>query len=343
MNVGWWRWVVVAPGLLVGMYGCGGKDGGVCGRDASEDFKCGEFADTPAFHVCEDDSQSPPSESCVSLGDSGDYCCPYGSGGGSGVVPAVPAFDSEVDPEGSADYAPDPTTTWQWQLTGTLNTSYPVDIYDVDLFETEPSTIAALEADDKRVVCYFSAGSGENWRPDYDDYAPTALGNDLEGWAGERWLDVTDPTVLAVAVARLDLAVDKGCDGVEPDNMDGFQNDSGFELTYDHQLGFNRRIANEAHQRGLAVLLKNDLDQIGELIDYYDGALNEECFAYEECDAYAPFVDVGKPVFQVEYADNESGAENLGARVCDAARAAGFHTLILPWDLDDSFRVSCDD
>ena len=37
-----------------------------------------------------------------------------------------------------------------------------------------------------------------------------------------------------------------------------------------------------------------------------------------------------------------SGAEQLASEICDDAKAAGLRTLILPLDLDDAFRVSCD-
>ena len=43
--------------------------------------------------------------------------------------------------------------------------------------------------------------------------------------------------------ARLDLAVSRQCDGVEPDNMDGYMNDSGFDMTGAHQLAYNRWLA----------------------------------------------------------------------------------------------------
>ena len=43
-------------------------------------------------------------------------------------------------------WKPGVNTTWQWQLTGTLNTSYNVDVYDVDLFDTPTQTIAQLKA-----------------------------------------------------------------------------------------------------------------------------------------------------------------------------------------------------
>ncbi len=57
------------------------------------------------------------------------------------------------------------------------------------------------------------------------------MGSELEGWAGERWLDISNPALKPIMLARLDLAHIKGCDGVEPDNVDGYTNNSGFNLT----------------------------------------------------------------------------------------------------------------
>ena len=42
---------------------------------------------------------------------------------------------------------------------------------------------------------------------------------------------------------RLDLAAAKGCDAVDPDNVDGYANPTGFDLTGDDQLAFNRWLA----------------------------------------------------------------------------------------------------
>ncbi len=320
---------------------CGDDEGGICVRLAEDDAKCTSLPNTPAFHVCENESQTPPSADCVLLGESGDYCCPEGFG--TGDPPAGPGLDPSVAPITNTGYLPPLTASWQWQLDGTINTSYPVEVYDVDLFETDTAVITALQAAGKKVFCYFSAGSAEDWRSDYSGFAKSALGLNMDGWPGEKWVDITDTSVLDVMIDRLDLAVSKGCDGVEPDNMDGFANNTGFLLTGAHQLGFNKRIANESHQRGLAVLLKNDLAQIKDLVDYFDGALNEECFYYDECDAMMPFIEAGKPVFQAEYADTAALAQQRATDICADARDRGFHTLVLPWDLDDSFRFSCDD
>jgi len=68
---------------------------------------------------------------------------------------------------------------------------------------------------------------------------------------------------------------EKGCDGVEPDNVDGYTNDTGFNLTSNDQIQYNKFLANEAHQRGLSIGLKNNLDQIEVLEPFFDFAVNE--------------------------------------------------------------------
>ncbi|WP_315973358.1 endo alpha-1,4 polygalactosaminidase [Vibrio chagasii] len=238
-------------------------------------------------------------------------------------------------------YRPPVSVTWQWQLEGNLNTSYSVALYDVDLFDTSNTTIKNLQQSGIKVVCYFSAGSYEDYRDDRELFLPNTLGNTLDGWDNERWLDIRSANVHSIMTKRLDIAKNKGCDGVKPDNMDGYTNNSGFNLTSQDQLAYNRFIANEAHKRGLAVGLKNDLDQIGELVEYFDFAVNEQCFEYKECDALLPFINHGKPVLTAEYLDKYVNNPNERATICQESRDNLFSTLILPLDLNDSFRFSC--
>lgn len=239
-------------------------------------------------------------------------------------------------------YRPDVATTWQWQLLGTVNTAYDVDVYDIDLFDVPESVIGALQAAGRRVICYFSAGSFEDFRPDAGRFPQDVLGNTLEGFDDERWLDIRSTTVLEILYDRLDLAVQKGCDGVEPDNVDGHVNNSGFDLTATDQLAFNRRIANAAHERGLTVALKNDLDQVLDLLDYFDLSVNEQCHEFDECSLLEPFVTAGKPVFNAEYDNRFVSDANQRDQMCSSARARNLRTLVLPLDLDDAFRFSCD-
>lgn len=252
---------------------------------------------------------------------------------------------AEADPGSDASdatrYQPALDVSWHWQLKGPVNTGYDVELYDIDLFDTPRDRIDDLHNAGRRVVCYFSAGSYEDWRPDADRFHPEALGHTLDGWADERWLDIRHPNLEPIMKDRLDLAVEKGCDGVEPDNVDGYANHTGFNLTGDDQLAFNRFLAREAHARGLAIALKNDLDQVEALVDDFDFAVNEECFAYDECEALQPFIDAGKPVLNVEYDPVLATDTDARRALCERARHLKFQTLILPLDLDDSFRLSC--
>ena len=257
------------------------------------------------------------------------------SEGGTGLSP-----DVEPVTEGNW-YRPSVLVTWQWQLQGNINTSYAVEIYDVDLFNTSRAEIQELQSSGKKVICYFSAGSYENFREDKNRFLPGELGNVLDGWENERWLDIRSSNVHTIMKSRLDLAKEKGCDGVEPDNMDGYVNNSGFELTASDQLAFNKFIANESHKRNLSVGLKNDLDQINELVDYYDFSVNEQCFEYRECHALFSFIEKGKPVLNVEYLNKYVVDETKRSVLCAESLSNQFSTLILPLDLNDDFRYSC--
>jgi len=197
-------------------------------------------------------------------------------------------------------WSPAPLTTWQWQLTGSIDTSYDVQMYDIDLFDNTASTIATLHSQGKAVICYFST-QYEDWRPDASDWPSSILGHALDDWPGENYVDIRSPVLRDIMTARLDLAVSKGCDGVEPDNVDEYQNTNGLGITAADQLDFNKFMAAAAHDRGLSVGLKNDLDQVSQLQSYYDWALDEECNEFSECSSLDPFVKAGKAVFGVEY------------------------------------------
>jgi hypothetical protein len=238
-------------------------------------------------------------------------------------------------------YRPPVNVTWQLQLQGNVNSSYPAEIYDIDLFDSSESLIDSLQASGKKVNCYFSAGSYEKWRSDASEFSPDDLGSVVAGWEDERWLDIRSANVRRIMQNRLEQAKQKGCDGVDPDNMDGYANSSGFDLSAADQLAFNRFIAGEAHERGLSVGLKNDLDQVIQLVDYFDFSVNEQCHEFDECGLLAPFINRGKPVLNVEYQEDLITNNAKRRSLCDAAAEEDFSTLILPVQLDDAFRYSC--
>jgi hypothetical protein len=97
-----------------------------------------------------------------------------------------------------------------------------VNIFDVDLFDTSKATIQALKGMGKKVICYFSAGTSEDWREDFKLFKADQLGAGLPMWKGERWLDIRQPEIFEIMKKRMTLAKEKGCDAVDPDNMGKF-------------------------------------------------------------------------------------------------------------------------
>jgi len=231
-------------------------------------------------------------------------------------------------------WTPSPGQSWQIQFSGDLDTSLNVDIFFLDLFDTPESVIADLHSRGINVVCYFSAGTYEDWRPDVDQFPEAILGNGLPDWPGERWLDIRDLQTLGpIMLGRIRLAVQKGCDGVDPDNVDGYVNETGFPLTSNDQLAYNIFLANTAHQNGLSIGLKNDLEQAEQLLAFFDWALNESCFSFDECHRLMPFIRANKPVFVIEYVNPDA--------FCPKARELGFDALLKNLALD-VFRISCE-
>jgi len=230
-------------------------------------------------------------------------------------------------------WQPDLVTSWQWQLQGKVDASLDVQMYDIDGFDNTRRLVRKLHRRGSAAVCYVSAGSWEDWRPDAADFPDSVLGRS-NGWPGERWLDIRKLRVLGpIMQARMDMCVRKGFDGIELDNVDGYQNRTGFPLTARDQLRYNVWLANQGHRRGLSVALKNDLGQVDRLLPYFDFALNEQCFQYRECRKLVPFVDAAKAVFGVEY-------KLSTLKFCPKANALNFNFLKKKLSLR-VWRIAC--
>ncbi|MET7621673.1 endo alpha-1,4 polygalactosaminidase [Streptomyces sp. NPDC005408] len=198
-------------------------------------------------------------------------------------------------------WQPEPGLGWQWQLSGKLDPTVDVPVYDIDGFDHPKSAVDDLHRRGRKVICYLSTGAWEDFRPDAAKFPKEVLGRG-NGWDGERWLDIRRTDVLEpLMAARIDMCRTKGFDAVEPDNMDAYANPTGFRITAADQLRYNRLIARLAHDRGLAVGLKNDLDQIPQLVGDFDFAVNEQCAEHDECAELTPFIEADKAVFHVEY------------------------------------------
>ena len=234
-------------------------------------------------------------------------------------------------------WQPKPGTTFQWQLNEPIDLSIAADVYDLDLFETNPETIQKLHQNGRKVIGYSSIGAWENWRPDRQQFPKEIIGKDYEGWSGEKWLDIRAIDTLAPIVrARLDLLKSKGFDAIEPDNIDGYEADTGFPLTQADQLRFNKWLAKEAHDRGLSIGLKNSHELASALQADFDWALTEDAFVQGWASAMSDFIKAGKAVFMTEYTDTNTSLELF----CPTAHSLGY-TGVLKHRSLDAWRKIC--
>jgi hypothetical protein len=200
---------------------------------------------------------------------------------------------------------------YHWQLSTKF--AYPGDVvagqgdvvYDIDGETNDAATVAQLHAlgSNVKVVCYVDVGTYENYRSDASQFPASVLGSS-NGWPGEQWLDVRQQSILLPIMKNrfVQWCVNKGFDAIEPDNLDGWENSSGFPLTQAENLAYDTAIADLAHSLGLSVGLKNLPDVASTVEPSFDWALDEQCTQYSECSAYTTsFLAHGKAVWDVEY------------------------------------------
>jgi len=204
------------------------------------------------------------------------------------------------------------------------------------------AAVDALHVRGARVIGYIDAGTAETWRPDFPEMQSfdqscdgCLFGNPLSNFPDEYWLNITtnakgiNPNTGELETARRFLLDEMlyrlkearliGVDAIEFDDVDGWQSHTGLGLTGQDQLQYNTRLANLAHRMGFGVGLKNDLDQADTLQPYFDLAINEECFQYQECGQLQSWPSqYGKAVFNVEY-------EAAPSQFCPLANSAAYN------------------
>jgi hypothetical protein len=231
-------------------------------------------------------------------------------------------------------WSPPSHLTWYWQLQGSPKRK-PVAVTDIDGFDNSAATVARFHAAGQHVICYVDAGTWESWRPDAGRFPRSVLGRG-DGWPGERWLDVRRLAVLEpIMIRRFRMCARKGFDAVEPDNMDGFENPSGFRIAAAQQLRYDEWIAAEVHSLGMAVFEKNDPEQASTLQPHFDGVLDEQCNQYHECASFEPFLRAHKPVLDAEY------DVSLYPRFCAADRRLGISGALYALALNGSRFRPC--
>jgi hypothetical protein len=192
-----------------------------------------------------------------------------------------------------------------------------IDLYEADGVTPNRRAVGAIHARGGYALCYIDAGSLEIHRPDWPEFKAwdDAHGHSLIGkpyselFPEEFYANLNNDHgqrdfLLAMQERRMRKCRDAGFDAVDPDVVDAYSagvEETGWDISPATQLTFNRALARTAHHLGMAVVLKADVGQVGQLVDDFDMSVNEQCFQYDECDTLLPFVRAGKPVFEIEY------------------------------------------
>ncbi|KAJ4345268.1 uncharacterized protein N0V89_011398 [Didymosphaeria variabile] len=251
---------------------------------------------------------------------------------------------------------------WQIILTGVPDVSKsplpPTDapVWDIDLFDSDTATITALKATGKIVICYFSAGTVEDWRADAKDFPAGDVGKVLPEWPNEKWIRTGSTKIRDIMAKRIKLAGDKGCDAIDPDNIAMLmvkhvpyeklankllqQNDNGLSLKSQDAIDYVKWMATEAQKFNMEIGLKNSLDIVDALTPTVDFAVNEQCAQLGECDRYTTFLAANKPVFHIEYPTPLNTAAAKGVD-CTGPGTSGMSTILKNMALDGP-AVYCD-
>ncbi len=232
--------------------------------------------------------------------------------------------------------APQVGAAWDWQLSEPVRPPLGVAVFDTDPDSVTRAEIAALNAAGVYTICYVSVGTMETYRSDVSLFPAGVVGKRYEEWPDEFFIDIREPyTIPAIMQQRFMKCAMKGFQAVEPDNMDVYRNDSGFNLTREDTLAYLRMLVQAAHSVNLEIGQKNVPELTGELVEMMDFVITEDCFADGWCGDVSAYIAAGKPVFAAEYTDT---GVDWGA-ACAFARANNYSMILKDRDLSAALET----
>ncbi len=136
-----------------------------------------------------------------------------------------------------------------------------------------------------KLFAYCSVGTWENWRKDAKSFPAAALGSNVEGWAGEKWLK-PNSGLLGIYKARISKLFAL-VDGIDFDNVEICEREPGLRTFVNDCISF-------AKSQGFLVSLRS----------YHSGA-TPYCYLAEQVKSQNTFNQY-KPkaqVFNLEYSN----------------------------------------
>jgi hypothetical protein len=239
-----------------------------------------------------------------------------GAGGAAAAAAGAPATAENP-------YVPPANVRWRVQLDGAVDIQQVADFFYLDPEQQGADELASLRAQSRPYLCYLSAGSLEPFRDDADEFPASAVGNALENFPREHWLDVRDSAVRGLMAKRVTALAAFGCAGVPPSSLSVHAADTGFDLSLTDALDYARWLAERIHAAGMSAGLTGPSALTNELWPTFDFGLAIACVNGSACSEYAPFQSAKKTVLHLEVGD-----EMDAPAVCNAAKALGFDALV---------------
>jgi hypothetical protein len=243
-----------------------------------------------------------------------------------------------------------PNSRFAWLLQGSPNESIMDNetgpkVYDFDYTNSNAAQISRLEAKGITTICYFSAGTDEDWRPDHNQFKAGDTYGQLPGWEGELIVDTRSANVRSIMYNRIQTMSNMGCDGIEPDNIDAYTNSNSIPLNETTTLDYMQFLVSTAHNFNMSIALKNGGDLVNKklpggqtVVQAFDFAVVEQCYEYSECDSYRPFVTANKAVFIVEYKGSASSWASSAS--CKDANSKNYDAYLMNLNLNGP-RTPC--
>lgn len=230
---------------------------------------------------------------------------------------------------------PDNGPEFQWELDHPLNIHSVADtgsgavnalgkrsgattVFDIDGIINPASTVTAVHKLKDKAICYIEVGAAGNYYSAAEEhlrvtyYQQLSQAGDLgraEPGYPEYYLNINAPSVPRIIEAMIkQQCAAKGFDAVEPDIDDSYTDSTGFSITEQENIRFDRTLGAYAHGLGLAWGQKNgdnDPEFSQALEPTTDFLLDEECNYYQTCGVVTPpYVRARKLVLNAEYTDD---------------------------------------
>jgi hypothetical protein len=243
---------------------------------------------------------------------------------------------------GPVSASADSSLSWDWLLGVNKLPSPPpaVDYLDLDGFDASKKYVQEAGKNGIKTICYISAGTLEDWRPDRKAFEklnrkqknagkPKIIGKRYPEWPDERWLNFKRYKVfLPLMIDRIERCATKGFDLIEFDNIDGHDNKTGFSIRKRNSVSYAKALAAEATKLGLVPVQKNVTDLNRKLEPHFGALLLEDCVLYRFCGDARRYRKAGKPVFNAEYPKGWKD-EGKTFRVKKACRTTDRHDISL--------------